>query len=58
MILVTADLTVFCGLCGNFGQVICSHGHIHLYSPNENQETKYFHTMVINVYDHYVLTVH
>jgi Icc-related predicted phosphoesterase len=34
------------------------HGHIHLYDPNENRETKYFHTMVINVYDHYVLTVH
>jgi len=31
------------------------HGHIHLYDRNEKRETPYHDTVVINVYDHYVL---
>lgn len=31
------------------------HGHIHLYSQNENREAHYHQTAVINVYDHFVL---
>lgn len=31
------------------------HGHIHLYDLNAQRTTRYEETMVINVYDHYVL---
>lgn len=31
------------------------HGHIHLYDLNERRVTRYWDTVVINVYDHYVL---
>ena len=31
------------------------HGHIHLYNINSKKVTDYYHTRVINVYDHYVL---
>jgi Icc-related predicted phosphoesterase len=31
------------------------HGHIHLYDQNDKRETNYYHTQVINVYDHYIL---
>ncbi len=33
------------------------HGHIHLYDRNEKRETQYHDTLVINVYDHYVLRI-
>ncbi|MFW5693767.1 MAG: metallophosphoesterase [Alkalispirochaeta sp.] len=33
------------------------HGHIHLYDLNAERTTRYRETEVINVYDHYVLTV-
>ncbi|MFN2311745.1 MAG: metallophosphoesterase [Spirochaetia bacterium] len=33
------------------------HGHIHLYDRNEKRETHYNDTVVINVYDHYVLEI-
>ncbi|NBC29978.1 MAG: metallophosphoesterase [Spirochaetes bacterium] len=33
------------------------HGHIHLYDLNAERETWYEGTQVINVYDHYVLTL-
>ncbi|TVR90457.1 MAG: metallophosphoesterase [Spirochaetaceae bacterium] len=33
------------------------HGHIHLYDRNEKRETQYHDTLVINVYDHYVLKI-
>jgi len=31
------------------------HGHIHLYDNNAVRETRYHKTLVVNVYDHYVL---
>jgi len=31
------------------------HGHIHLYDLNERRVTRYWDTVVINVYDHYLL---
>jgi Icc-related predicted phosphoesterase len=33
------------------------HGHIHLYDLNAERETQYEDTLVINVYDHYVLEI-
>ena len=33
------------------------HGHIHLYDMNAQRVTAFNQTMVINVYDHYVLTI-
>jgi len=33
------------------------HGHIHLYDLNAERETWYEDTLVINVYDHYVLEI-
>ncbi|MFP4483732.1 MAG: metallophosphoesterase [Spirochaetaceae bacterium] len=33
------------------------HGHIHLYDLNAQRETQYEDTLVINVYDHYILEI-
>jgi len=33
------------------------HGHIHLYSKNENRIDKYLDTQVVNAYDHYILDI-
>jgi len=33
------------------------HGHIHLYDQNAVRVSEYFNTKVINVYDHYQLTI-
>jgi len=38
-----------------FKPVFLLHGHIHLYSNNSCRESRYMHTRVINVYDHFVL---
>lgn len=33
------------------------HGHVHLYNSNDIRVSRYEHTQVVNVYDHYVLTI-
>ncbi len=40
-----------------FSPNLLIHGHIHLYNNNENRETRYFRTKIVNVYDHQVIQI-